>query len=110
MSDPTLALFKVRPAKGTLMPLQAADIFVTFAPSQLGEHSGVYHLDAHGLQTLAIKVEGVAPVMGGKKALTGGIDKTDADFAPKLNFVELDTNGQPIASLSTFMPDDTDGE
>lgn len=97
-----IANFRVRPSSGCLLPLQAADVYVTYAPSQLGKHEGVILVNIHDLSSIPIKVMGHAPSLGAKKALTGGIDKTDVDFAPKLNFVELDDNGQPIDELSRF--------
>ena len=97
-----VANFRVRPSSGCLLPLQAADVYVTFAPAQLGDHNGVVLANIHGLKDIPIKVMGYAPAIGQKKMLTGGIDKTDVDFAPKLNFVELDDNDQPINELSRY--------
>eukprot|EP01049_Picozoa_sp_SAG25_P000345 SAG25_NODE_11_length_28117_cov_24.264901_6_plen_2767_part_00 len=98
-----VANFRLRPASGCLLPLQATDVYVTFAPAQLGEHEGAVMVNIHdGLKELPIKVKGYAPSIGQKKRLIGGIDKTDVDFAPKLNFVELDENGQPISELNRF--------
>ena len=90
-----VANFQVSPSKGRLLPLQAADIYVTFMPMQLGKHRGTFNLKLHGgLRTLQIHVMGHAPGIGRKQKRVGGIDKTPEDFKPTLNFVELDENAR----------------
>ena len=101
-----VAHFRADPPSGKLLPMQSRNVLLSFAPNQMGRHSGIMELlVGGGAASLPLRVSGVSSSQGGRKKLTGGPSALPADFQKAVVFAQpTEYRSNPQTRMQTRKP------